>query len=502
MHVTTEQTTRILVDPWLSDHATGDAMGRFPRLRFDVDDLGPIDAIYLSHAHCDHLDPYTLVRLWRELESPPVLFLPVSLTFLIPVFRKFLNNPDIRVLEGHTGTTFRGLEILGFFDIGDEVTNEEDVMIFVVTNGPERVLIEADARLSLEFPNFREYISMLMCGPGIESAVYLTTENELTGTLEGRICETTEEREGLQEVAVDEMLASVSHLYMPAEDPMDLWQGEHVLRLIHGQGLAAPHELDPRWQRILFPVRIEDRVRAERALAEQNGCRHGIDNLTVGHIHTVVDGRIERREPAPGLVLLDQEEDRQFDATLPFFPRLVCAPLRSDTRDIDAQRGRILGLLNGRFLPYLHGLRQPPVLHLLATHGGTYRVRVHYGPTPDDPAWDYVLGYGESRFVEVTPSDAPEQEAYWANDLEDFLDGRCDEFSPFCRRQFPVDQMRLWVCLATPLLHSDLVRKKVSLHFERASHGLCPGSWVMELYGPNERPNPRTPRKQDPDVQG
>ena len=123
------------------------------------------------------------------------------------------------------------------------------------------------------------------------------------------------------------------------------------------------------------------------------------------------------------------------------------------------------------------------MLHLLATHGGTYRVRVHYGPTPDDHALDYVLSFGESRFVEASPSDAPAQEAYWANDLEDFLDGRCDEFSPFCRQQFPVEQMRLWVCLATPLLHSDLVLKKVSLHFERASHGLCPGSWVMEMYG-------------------
>ena len=31
-----KETTRILIDPWLSDHATGDSMGRFPRLRFDL----------------------------------------------------------------------------------------------------------------------------------------------------------------------------------------------------------------------------------------------------------------------------------------------------------------------------------------------------------------------------------------------------------------------------------------------------------------------------------
>jgi len=481
-HAETGDTTRILVDPWLSDHATGDAMGRFPRLRYQVEDLEPIHGIYLSHAHCDHLDPYTLVRLWRELESPPALLVPVSLQFLIPVFQEHLDDPDIRVLEGHVPMSFRGVELLGFFDISYDATNEEDVMVLVVTHGSERVLIEADARLSLEFPNFRQYISMLMRGPGIDSAVYLTTENELTGTLGSRSCGSLEERESLRGRAAEEMWESVHQLYQPMDDPMDLWQGEHVLRLVHGQGLTAPHELDSRWQRILFPVRIADRVGAERMVAEQNGCRHRIDGLDVGQIHTVVGGRIERRESAPGLQLLDSEDSRDFDATLRFFPPLGCAPLRSEPRDVDAQRVRILELLNGSFLPYLHGLRQPPVLHLLANHGGRYRVRVHYGHTVEGPAWDYVLSYGASGFEETSASSQLVQEAYWGNDLEDFLDGRCDEFTPFCRQQFPVEEMRLWVCLATPLLHSALVLKKVNLHFERARKGLCPGSWVMEMY--------------------
>ena len=475
------ESTRILIDPWLSDHATGDAMGRFPRLRFDTEALGPIHAVYLSHAHCDHLDPYTLVRLWDELENPPVLFIPVSLSFLIPVFQEFLNAPDIRVLEGHKAVRFRGVELLGFFDVGDDVTNEDDVMVLVVTHGSERVLVEVDARLALELPNFRAYISMLMCGPGVESAVYLTTENELTGTLEGRNCATVEEREALAEYAANEMLAAVNELYLPVDAPDDLWRGAHVLRLIHGQGLTAPHELDPRWQRVLFPVRIADRVQAERALAEQYGCQHHIDGLIVGQTHTVVKGRIERREPMAGLELLDAEEDRTFEVGLPFFPRFPLAPLRDDARDLNAQRGRILEVLNGRFLPYLHGLRQPPVLHLLETYGGRYRIRVHFGATPDAQALDFVLGFAAHGFVAEEATDATPQEAYWANDLEDVLEGRADEFSPFCRQQFPVEAMRLWSCLATPLLQSDLVVKKVRLHFERARQGLCPGSWVMEM---------------------
>ncbi|MEL6350010.1 MAG: hypothetical protein AAFV53_43315, partial [Myxococcota bacterium] len=316
-------------------------MGRFPRLRFSVADLDPIHAVYLSHAHCDHLDPYTLLRLWQQLPSPPALILPVSLSFLIPTLQAHLDEPEIMVLPEHHAVSFRGLDLLGFYDVGFDANNEEDVMILVVTHGAERVLIEADARLSLELPRFREYVSMLLRGPGIDSAVYLTTENELTGTLEGRGCQSVEDREILQGIAFDEMLDAVHQLYVPSDEPMDLWQGDRVLRLIHGQGLTAPHELDPRWQQILFPVRIADRVRAERATAAENGLRHRIDALTVGCVHTVVNGEVTQREPAPWLTLLDEEAKRRFAVSLPFFPPLGCAPLRADVRDRDVQRERI-----------------------------------------------------------------------------------------------------------------------------------------------------------------
>ena len=141
--------TRILVDPWLSDHATGDAMGRFPRLRFELEALGTIDAVYLSHAHSDHLDPYTLVRLWKELEHPPVLLIPVTLSFLLPIFRIHLPNLRVVPLQAHLPLVFRGIELLGFYDVGTEATNEDDVMVLVVTHRNERVLVEADARENL-----------------------------------------------------------------------------------------------------------------------------------------------------------------------------------------------------------------------------------------------------------------------------------------------------------------------------------------------------------------
>ena len=477
----TGEATRILVDPWLSDHAVGDAMGRFPRLRFDTADLGPIHVVYLSHAHCDHLDPYTLVRLWRGLETPPVLLLPVSLAFLVPIFEAHLPAAEIFLLEPHEPVEYRGLGLLGLFDVGSEATNEDDVMVLVVTHGAERVLVEADARLSLELPRFRGFLSMLMREPHLDSAVWLTTENELTGTMMGRLCTTPEQRAELLEVCQQELLQAVHQLYLPADDPDDVWQGRSVLRLVHGQGLGAAPELDPRWQRLLFPVRVEDRVRVERTVAAEMGCLHRIDGLTVGSTHRVQGGQVVDVTPEPWLELLDDEADRTFDPSLDFAPALRWAPLRSDPRDADAQAARILAALNQRFLPHLHGLRRPPVLHLLSDHGGQYRVQVHFGSALGGETRDYVLGFGGRDFVEQEPDGSEPQEAYWANDLVDLLDGRCDEFSTFCRQQFPVASMRFWESLATPLLNSDLVASRVRLHFERAQAGLSPGAWVREL---------------------
>ena len=117
------------------------------------------------------------------------------------------------------------------------------------------------------------------------------------------------------------------------------------------------------------------------------------------------------------------------------------------------------------------------MLHLLSAYEGSYRIRVYFG----ERAWDYVLGFGTQGFIEAEASEDVVHEAYWANDLDDFLEGRCDEFSTFCRSQFPVE-MRLWACLATPLLNGDLVTKRVRLHFERARKGLTPGSYVLPLY--------------------
>jgi len=54
---------RILMDPWLQDPAYHGTWWHYPPLTMSVDDLPPIDYLYISHEHQDHFDPATLQRL-------------------------------------------------------------------------------------------------------------------------------------------------------------------------------------------------------------------------------------------------------------------------------------------------------------------------------------------------------------------------------------------------------------------------------------------------------
>lgn len=86
----------LLVDAWLSDYAIGDLMERTVKLRFDQEKLKMLDAIYISHAHCDHLDPYTLLEIYKY--ANPILILPFTLRYLEPLFTLYLPETKIQWL--------------------------------------------------------------------------------------------------------------------------------------------------------------------------------------------------------------------------------------------------------------------------------------------------------------------------------------------------------------------------------------------------------------------
>ena len=475
---------RILADPWLSDHVVGDVQGRFPRLRFELESLKPLHGVFVSHAHTDHLDPYSLIRLWRELDPRPALLLPESLRFLGALLREFLQDVEIVFLADRQAISFHGLSVSGFFNPETAPTNEDDVMAFVARNDREVFLSESDAVFPFYHPEGRDFIASLFEGRPAETICYLTTKNEGDATMSMLAARDGEDRMRRLDQSVERTYDEIQQMYTPVDEGVDdLWQDTRLVRLVGGQGICYPQQLDTEWNRVLFPIRLSDRVRMEREIAEQCGCLHQIEELIPGAIHRVLSGGEVERRSWESVEPLDNEAEREFDPQVEVFEDFPTAPLHDEQRDRDEQRRRILECLNERFLPHLIGSRDPPVEHLLAAQAGEHRVRCRFGTTESFEEVDFRITFERLKF-EVVPAGRDAHETYWANDLEDFFDGRCDEFSTICRHPLPSIIERFWRCLGLPYLNNDFVEKKLRLHFERALNGESSESWVLNFYRP------------------
>ncbi len=101
----TGQTVRILMDSWLSRYSVGDLMERSVAVDLDPSTLGSIDAIYLSHSHTDHIDPYTLRQIYEH--ASPVLLIAETISYLIPLFRQYLGEIEIIPLSNKRPHHFR-----------------------------------------------------------------------------------------------------------------------------------------------------------------------------------------------------------------------------------------------------------------------------------------------------------------------------------------------------------------------------------------------------------
>ncbi len=485
---------RILADPWITDHVIGDLCGRFPRIRIDFDRLPAIDAIYLSHSHTDHCDPYSLLELRQKLPNSPTLLLPVSIAYLEPLFEEYLPDWPRQWLSEGEAIDLDGVEVSALFNLENAATNEDDVMILVVRNETEILVSESDALLPFHDPDARECIASLFLELDDEestpSRVFLTTRNELAATMASLRALTPEARHEAAAESASATLTEIEGILAPVEDEMGgvlaaPWDLPGAVRLIIGQGIAAPQDFDAEWNRVLFPISLRDRARFEQQVAEDYEYELPIEAMAGGEQVEIVAGKITRSE-ITWLTALDAEEDRTFDPTLEKAEtEFAIAPLIDGPRDLDSQRNRILEILNGRFLPWWVGARNPPVEHVLSQVGGEYRIRVRYGTTAEHAAEDYVASFQRLRFTPAPLTDDPEeiQEEYWGNDLEDYLDGRADDFSTFCRRPPGGSLTRVWDSLGMPYLNDDLVAKKMRFHFERAAAGKTGGDWVLPIWG-------------------
>ncbi|MGE3167008.1 MAG: MBL fold metallo-hydrolase [Planctomycetota bacterium] len=477
------RTVTILGDPWLSDYVIGDLMGRYPRVRVDLDAMPPLDAIYISHSHTDHLDPYALTWLWQHARHLPRLLVPQSLEYLVPLFEEFLPGAQCDLLREHEPIDFHGLQVQGLFNLEAKGSNEDDVMMLLVESEDEVFLAEADAVFPYGDPQARAAVASLLSRESVQRACLLAIRNELPALMASVHAQSKEERAELVARARLDSIEEISEMYVPFdEDHADeLWGHPRLLRLIGGQGICFPQEVDAAWNRVLFPLPLEERAALEAECAAEYGHACEVQPFVPGAAVRFVNGEGAMVEPCSFLECLDGPEAIEYDPESDRFEAFPDAPLRERPLDPTQFESRLLSVMNQRFLPWFMGRRQPAVEHLLSHYGGTYRVRVRYGGAADYQERDYAIGFACLSF-NAAPVEGEAQEVYWATDLEDYLEGRCDDFSTFGRRVPGGDSRHLWDCLGMPYLNNDLVEKKLRFHFERARRGESVAAWVLPFW--------------------
>ncbi|MDF1682820.1 MAG: hypothetical protein P1U46_03790 [Patescibacteria group bacterium] len=82
-------------------------MARNPRIEVNYKKLENVDAIFLSHSHMDHIDPYSLIDIFTKLEKKPDLLISETLSFLIPIFVKYLNAENIIKIENRKTINYK-----------------------------------------------------------------------------------------------------------------------------------------------------------------------------------------------------------------------------------------------------------------------------------------------------------------------------------------------------------------------------------------------------------
>ncbi len=473
---------RILVDSWLSDYAVGDLMERSVKIKLDPEKLSSLDAIYISHAHSDHLDPYTLVEIYQH--ASPLLIFPITLRFLAPVFAEYLPNAQIHWLAPREIYILNWVDITGYMFAQSDITNEDAVMMLSIASDTELLFAEIDTVPDEYDTYIATMLFQIFDKKEYKTRCYLASRNELEWQL--RIYDYTGNRQKAYRSEYiagrkEEIRANYEkYEYEEYTDMDNIATLPGYVRGYIGQWLQYPSSLSASLAELsIFP--LDEIASMESDIARWYGYEFAQKALIPGRQYKIENGAIEpwRKECPIGEIQKSEsksqiEWDKRIYAQWPLIPR----EYTPDELTISIEK--IRSILNTRFLPYWSA---SPVASLrsalIANRDGVYRIQFKIN-TEDSIIFEY--SFASSEFLEVSffPN-ARIDEDYWLSDILDYLDGRQELYSNFWHVLDPKRIYRLWTCLGADYMNNDLVIAKYRLHFERASRGETANEWVSDI---------------------
>lgn len=479
----TGENVRILVDAWLSDYVIWDLMERSTQVKLDSAKLSTIDAIYLSHSHTDHIDPYTLLEIYKE--NNPLLILPVTLRYLEPLFRKYIPSIQIEFLYPKKIFHFRGIEITGYMFPQENITNEDDVMMLAIANDTELLFAEIDTVPDEYDEEVQSELFQIFDRKNYQTRCYLASRNELEWQLRIYDFDDRRRKSFRSEYIAgrkDDIRSSYEKFeYDDYVDMANIMTLPGFVRGFIGQWLRYPEILSYSLSEIaIFP--LDEIASMEGDIARTFGYEFSQKSLLPGRQYHIENGTIEtgRKECPIGDIIQNPRshdknlEDQRVFAKWPLLPRVL------SHGDLNLEKARILDVLNHRFLPYwsaslVASLRSA----LIKNPDGAYRIEFKI---QNSESFIFEYSFSGSQFVEIpnTPKLRIDED-YWFLDILDFLDGKQELYSNFWHVLDSKRIYRLWTCLGANFMNNDLLLTKYSLHFERAMRGETSESFFEEM---------------------
>ncbi len=458
-------------------------MARNPQLHLDFGKLPPLDAIYLTHPHCDHFDPYSLINIYKH--QNPAILLPETALYLKPLLSEYLGGPDIFILRHGEKARLFGLQFLAYLFTNPYHTNESDVMMFSVDNGKELLFYEGDTAMP-ESENPWNAVYARFNEKEYESRIYIATRNELEALFlsydapdpvhrKRRLAEYRRKRD--EEMEWEYLRFDEGYAHYP-----EIWQLPGVLRILVGQGIIVDPEIEGRYLALSAPFPLPEVADRERRMARKYGRRISVEAHSPGNRFNISKGSVVERTAIPYLEkMVLHPVSFQNETDIP--PVRDVRPLDKGMRNTDLQRNKILNLINNRFLPFQLGSLEDPLTDaMLQNQDHAYRIEVVYGVPGKEQTESYLYDFGKTGFeLSTGPAKRAADERYWANDLEDFLDGKQDLFSSSLDHFPDAIQRRLWNFMGLPYLTSDIVYNKLRFHFDNAKKGVNVSQWVNEV---------------------
>ncbi len=476
------ENVKILSDSWLSDFVAWDMMARNPRIKINYNKLQNIDAIFLSHSHLDHIDPYTLIEIYEKLEKKPDILLAETLAFLIPIFNKYLNNPNIIIIETEKVIHYKWIEITWLLYKNNFITNEDDVMTLFIENDEEILYTDVDTEPGSNFEAL-EFIYAKFTSKKFKNVVYMATRNELEWNLKLLDAKNIKERQKLDTEYRQYRKEEIEWEYAKfSEDEINcFYEIPNLVKIFVWQWIVFPREIDDGFYS-LNTMKLEQLKPIEEKYAKKYNYKLNFLCFEWWQSYIIENSEITNKWQIDFLNYLDLINVVQ-NLNIDNYRKLKFSPLVNESRDIKKQKEIILDLINNRFFPYaLANLEMPLKDIILESEEKKYSIKVRYWTKENFETIYYVFDFGKLKFEKENLKNDYFNEDYWANDLEDFYNWTQELYSNFLHKLDENKGYRLWTYLGSNFLNNDLLYKKFDFHFARAKNKESINEYVLNFY--------------------